>query len=231
MESKEERWLAAEEALGWLERMALADSYLAEDEVKVVREFAEAVGMDAGKIIRRLKDRQKSAVRKVVPVEPNVIKGIEFENHVFDKLKKLSDMNVLSRSADFKLGMGRNMDRRSLCPDYCIAQGVGKFTVRYWLECKYRSAIETAYLDKEQIDRFRSVEVDEGYPVFVIIGVGGQPDSPEEMYLMALDEIVDCSSEEWRNGKEVYVLPLERMPEYLIEACELNKCILKYFGI
>lgn len=220
-----------DEVLAWLERMALADGLLSDDEVDVIRDFADFVGLDARKIIKSMRNHEKQTVRKVVAVSPNVIKGIEFENHVFDHLKRMSGLNVLSRSADFKLGLGRNMDERSLCPDYCIAQSVGKFKVRYWLECKYRSSFETAYLDKEQIDRFSDVETAEGYPVFVIIGVSGMPDNPEEIYLLAIDEIVETSTIEWKNGKEVYVLSLELMPDYVIEVSDLKECILKYFGI
>ena len=231
MKTEEETSFTVTEVLEWLERLALADGLLSDDEVVVIRNFADFAGIDADEIIGRMKDREKMTVQKVVAVSPHVIKGIEFENYVFNYLKKIERVNVISRSADYKLGMGRNMDERSLCPDFMVSQCVGKFRVKYWLECKYRSSIETAYLETQQIERFKDVQSAEGHPVFVLMGVGGTPDDPEDIFLMDLDEVVGSPIKELKNGKTVYTPLLEEMSECFIDVCDIDKCILKYFRI
>lgn len=219
-----------DEVLEWLERMALADGLLSDDEVNVIREFADFAGIDADEIIGRMRDNEKLAVRKVVAVSPNVIKGIEFENYVFDFLKKIERLSVISRSADYKLGIGHNMDERSLCLDFFVSQCVGKFRVRYWLECKYRSANYKFTLPVYQLHRFFDLQNEEGHPVFIVIGNCSQPSAPSKVYLIPLDDIIEGAVGYLCDENDEYELKVSDLSDYIIDLGNLDGCILRYVG-
>lgn len=231
MKTEEEISFTVTEVLEWLERLALADGLLSDDEVVVIRRFAEFAGMDAEEIIQRMRLHEKQKVKKVVAVPPNVIKGIEFESHVFDFLNKIPAVKVLSRSADYKLGIGRNMDERSLCPDYCLLQSIGRFTVRYWVECKYRSSFFRLSLPSYQLSRYLELQKEDESPVFIVLGIGGTSACPSHIYMMPVDEIVNGTIGFLRKDKDAYGLKFSEMDDYLISLNELDSCILKYFGI
>ena len=60
------------------------------------------------------------------------------------------------------------------------------------MECKWREKLrdsKIAWADEDQIDRYINFQSSRNITVFVVIGVGGQPGSPEKVYVTPLDEI------------------------------------------
>ena len=42
---------------------------------------------------------------------------------------------------------------------------------------------------KKQFDRYKNFEKEQKYPVFIVIGIGGKAISPEQLYVVPLQEI------------------------------------------
>lgn len=75
-------------------------------------------------------------------------------------------------------------------PDYKFRdRATGK---EFWVECKYRShrgehgAIE--WTDQEHLQTYKRIRKETGIKVYVLIGLGGRPDDPQELLFFDLDE-------------------------------------------
>lgn len=74
--------------------------------------------------------------------------------------------------------------------------------IRFAVECKYRSnaingGIEICSAD--QWERYKQFENENGMPVYLFIGLGGQPERPERHFLLLLEEM----SHYWMSLKEL----------------------------
>lgn len=80
-------------------------------------------------------------------------------------------------------------------PDLEIEFGLRDRRVIFSVECKWRwsfvgvdnPGIEWASV--EQIDHYRRFQRQRGIPVFVVIGIGGEPDNPSELYIANLERL------------------------------------------
>ncbi len=63
------------------------------------------------------------------------------------------------------------------------------------VECKWRRSFESGgkprieWATPRQIDTYRQFQRDRGMPVFAVIGIGGEPDHPAELYIVHLDRL------------------------------------------
>jgi hypothetical protein len=205
--------------LNWLGRVAIADGLLSDEEIMVLNEYAVENNIDITPFIDRLRELEKHREKRVVAVNPNVVKGVEFENLVFKTLRFEPGITVKSRSADHKLGIVYGLDQRSLQPDFFVCHKSGKFFIRYWIECKYRSGC-VLDMTAEQLERYMVTQHEQGDPVFIAFGSGGEPSSPRGIYLIPLDDIM-----------ELKVASKQPDGSYLINIRSLSgyRCNLKYF--
>ena len=64
---------------------------------------------------------------------------------------------------------------------------------KFWVECKYRKSLfkkKLHWCEPWQFDRYKKFQEDiRPQKVFVVMGKGGNPNTPDEMYCMPLDEI------------------------------------------
>lgn len=68
----------------------------------------------------------------------------------------------------------------------------GKENYKFAVECKYRSSFKGNKIEwakKEQIIIYESFQRKFAIPVFVAIGIGGQPSDPEHLFVTPLDNI------------------------------------------
>ena len=75
-------------------------------------------------------------------------------------------------------------------PDYKFRdRSTGK---EFWVECKYRShrgergAID--WTDQEHLQRYKRIRKESGLKTYILIGLGGRPDNPDELLFFDLDE-------------------------------------------
>lgn len=63
----------------------------------------------------------------------------------------------------------------------------------FWVECKYRShrgekgALE--WTDYKHLQRYKAIQEESKIPIYILVGVGGRPDSPEELLFFKLDDL------------------------------------------
>lgn len=176
--------------LEWMSEVALADGFFSPEEVEVFRRYSHIHGLDSEAVIEKLRRKAAGLVPSVIPVGTNVVRGFAFENIVVKQFAADSSTAIESRAADFKRGDSAIADERSLLPDLLIRQRVGAFTLRYWIECKYRSSVRFLELSEKQLRRYGEAQRDGELPVFILLGIGGKPSSPKETYLLRVNEII-----------------------------------------
>jgi|SRR5579863_1383925 len=76
-------------------------------------------------------------------------------------------------------------------PDLEMVFGRGQY--KFAVECKWRTEFKDGYLrwDKrtENLKAYRKYSKENNLPVFIVIGVGGDPSSPQKMYVTPLESI------------------------------------------
>jgi hypothetical protein len=81
----------------------------------------------------------------------------------------------------------------SLNPDFEIEFQMGKLRETSAVECKWRKGfvqgrkLGLEWATDRQIQNYFNFAQAKGIPVFVIIGVGGEPDDPDEIYIVKLE--------------------------------------------
>ncbi|AKB80928.1 hypothetical protein MSBR3_0350 [Methanosarcina barkeri 3] len=117
----------------------------------------------------------------------NVEKGNKFERYVVDKFD-----DKLFSIVEWTTDMCRKHNRyvESDCnPDLVIRDRTTNET--FCVECKYRSRLVNGFFNwsyPDQIDRYFSYSHDRKIPFYVVLGLGGNPDSPIEVFCVPLEE-------------------------------------------
>ena len=118
--------------------------------------------------------------------------GYAFEKYVADLFPK-SKFDIVKTPTRYEDAL--DQDIRVNCePDLCVMIKNTRFKI--WIECKYVFKLvrvgEKANLNwttKEKLQRYRDFERNSKDPVYVAVGVGGEPYSPERLFLAPLDEL------------------------------------------
>jgi hypothetical protein len=117
----------------------------------------------------------------------------------------------------FKLKDWRKAERMALIdlpknhsdPDLELIFGRGQY--KFAVECKWRTELKNGIFrwDKkyENLEIYTKYSRERNIPVFIVIGVGGDPFNPERMFVTPLECI--CSSE---NVRESDLMPYKRKP-------------------
>lgn len=117
----------------------------------------------------------------------NIEKGNKFERYVVDKFD-----DKLFSIVEWTTDMCRKHNRyvESDCnPDLVIRDRQTNET--FCVECKYRSRLVNGFFNwsyPDQIDRYSSYSRDRKIPFYVVLGLGGNPDSPIELFCVPLQE-------------------------------------------
>jgi hypothetical protein len=116
-------------------------------------------------------------------------KGDDFEKYVVQKFSK-SYFSVLEWTGDkFVNGTYAQSNRH---PDFTLKFKMKDVDVDFSVECKYRSEYYkngVEWCSDKQMEFYKSFAEAKKRPVFVVIGLGGKPDSPEELFIVPLSEM------------------------------------------
>lgn len=116
-------------------------------------------------------------------------KGDDFEKYVVQKFSK-SYFSVLEWTGDkFVNGTYAQSNRN---PDFTLKFKMKNIDVDFSVECKYRSDYYkngVEWCSDKQIEFYKSFANEKKRPVFVVIGLGGKPNSPEELFIVPLSEM------------------------------------------
>jgi hypothetical protein len=116
-------------------------------------------------------------------------KGDDFEKYVVQKFSK-SYFSVLEWTGDkFVNGTYAQSNRH---PDFTLKFKMKDVDVDFSVECKYRSDYYkngVEWCSNKQMEFYKSFAEAKKRPVFVVIGLGGKPASPEELFIVPLSEM------------------------------------------
>lgn len=206
-ETKRERWTVAQDKV--LLRMYYAD-----------------MGIHA---IHKQLHRSYSAIYariRSITLPEDVLKGREFEDYVLELFSlHEKDGFILKEWQGDKTTVSTSRPLGIICPesnrhpdfvfDY---QGKG-----FAVECKWREKllpdIEKDLFSNDKIVIYRQFSTDRNIPVFIILGVGGEPSNPELLYNIPLSEIPSVLS----HAKSIV--------EFLRPSTETPFCITDFISI
>ncbi len=180
------------EAAKWLARMAAKDGVVSANERKLLKEFAEQYNLDH-KYLFRLAHAIATGVDipEVELITASKWKGRKFEEFIVSLCPDKSCFTLLSWRSDKTCGDTYPLD--SLMPDLHFKFRFNKYEVEYFIECKFRSQLPEGSLDlSTHIDRYRRMtETEKFHRLIIALGVGGQPDNPDTLYMIPDECIPD----------------------------------------
>lgn len=122
-------------------------------------------------------------------------KGRAFENFVVSKFTPNYFRLIEWRSDKFYNGV---YAYNSMLPDMVWIFESNYCSFPFAVECKWRHGFNNYKIDwakDYQLDIYRTFQQEEQMPVFVVIGIGGQPHNPTDVYIIPLHHIANCSLE------------------------------------
>ena len=83
-------------------------------------------------------------------------------------------------------------------PDFVLEYKEGKYKKIFSVECKWRDhipkRITTPLISPEQIARYQEYSIEMNQDVFIVLGVGGEPSMPEDLYVIPIDVFADVQA-------------------------------------
>lgn len=115
--------------------------------------------------------------------QSNVEKGLAFEEYVISKLDfSRKSLTLLSRADN---------SARATMPDLDIKLAAGGKEYRFATECVWRKNMPHESLDwcrEEKIEVLKGYEKKNNVKVFIVVGIGGNPRNPEQLYIVPFNE-------------------------------------------
>ena len=170
---------------------AISDGVLTLNERNTIRKVAQDTLADADLAVQRAE--KKLAELKLKP-ETEIIDQYKKSGNDFEKfiVQKFSPKYYkIKEWAGDKYVEGRYAET-STQPDLLMELNTKGKSHIFAVECKWRkrygqSGIEFATDD--QLERYKKYEKDKGIPVFIAIGIGGEGDNPEQLYVIPLKRL------------------------------------------
>jgi hypothetical protein len=119
-------------------------------------------------------------------------KGLAFEQWVFQRFDR-NYFTIKDWRSD-KSANG-NFAESAKYPDFEIEFRLRDKRFSFAVECKWRKEFQKGekpyitWADDRQIENYRGFSKAKAMPVFVVIGVGGEPDDPAEVFILKLDNL------------------------------------------
>lgn len=116
-------------------------------------------------------------------------KGNNFEAYIADELKE-SGCRLIEWNQGTTTPNG-NYAENEFKPDFLIGQKARGLDLAYWVECKYKSKLSKQgfMLEKPQFERYAETQHESRKKILIVLGVGGQSDKPDQIYVIPLDTI------------------------------------------
>lgn len=164
----------------------------------LLRMFYEDMGLHA---IKKRLNRTYQNVRtriRAISLPEEVLKGREFEDFVLElfDLNETMAYSLLEWRSDKSTGDIGPVSNSY--PDFVLEYKEGRKKKRFSVECKWRACIPRRMMkpliEPEQLVRYKEYSVEKGQEVYIILGVGGEPSMPEELFLVPLDSFQEVQS-------------------------------------
>lgn len=181
--NKKDYHKALEEAI----EIALADGTLTQREKALLREKAKLAGKDPDELILQLReDLIGMEDSETEIINTNQRAGLNFEKYVVQKFS-YKYYNVEQWAGD-KFVAGRYA-KTTLDPDIQLSLKKSGGTIPFAVECKWRNVREGDFIrfaEDHQLVRYQEFEKRTGKPTFIVLGVGGRPSAPAEVYVIPI---------------------------------------------
>lgn len=180
-----------------------ADGVLTPKEEKLIRELAIGEGKDAELAIRQIKSELEESEEdsETELIDVNQKAGLDFEKFVVQKFDK-KFFKIRNWAGD-KFVDGRYADTTTQ-PDIQLSLILRGQSYPLAVECKWRSEPKGDFIrfaNEGQLERYKAFEKQEIYPVFIVLGIGGKASSPEELYILPVQELTKPYIPKDRIGK------------------------------
>ncbi len=176
----------SQESLEQLIAEAVKDAILTDEEESMIRREAYRLGEDSDLVIAKIKRdlAQANAESEEALVDINSKAGLDFEKYIVKKFDP--QYFVIKQWAGDKFVEGRYAET-TLEPDLQLELKLGKERYPVAVECKWRSEAKDSFIrfaSDQQLERYKAFEKQRNMPTFIALGIGGQPDNPESLYII-----------------------------------------------
>lgn len=160
---------------------------VAEDK-RLLRMFYEDMGIHA---IHKAINRPYSTISKRIKsltMNDEVLKGREFEDYVVDFFDLPNSKKLTLKEWRGDKSLPGVYPESNSAPDFVFEYDENPFAV----ECKWRSHlpkdIEKELLPPVRMDSFQQFSTDRHMPVYLLLGIGGLPNDPDNLYFTRLEK-------------------------------------------
>lgn len=178
--------------------LAIADGYISENEKTLILKQALQLQVPEKDVLALIKEAQKAyeGTPEVKQVDPSKEKGNAFEKFIVERFNKRYFKLTFWAGDKFHKGQ---YDGHACKPDLHYTFKLKEKEVKFAVECKFRSKWIVNESNEPQgviwaknqdkVQGYHDFSTQFGIPVFVALGIGGQADAPEEVYLIPLDKL------------------------------------------
>jgi hypothetical protein len=179
------------ESMEHIIQMAIADGILTNNERNLIKQQAEKIGLDYVTVIAEVETRMDNLdfASETQLIDFNKKSGDDFEKFVVQKFNPR--FFKLKEWAGDKYVDGIYAET-TLQPDLLFDFTIQGKTDGFAVECKWRSDFKRGGIEfatKSQFQRYQRFGQDRNISVFIAIGVGGKPESPQYFYVVPLSEL------------------------------------------
>ena len=175
--------LALEEAI----QVALADGTLSRREENLLRDKAKLAGKDPDELITQLREDLlglEDAETEIIDTRQRA--GLDFEKYVVQKFNP--NFFTINQWEGDKFVAGRYAET-TLQPDIQLTLMLNGKEYPFAVECKWRSRTADEFIrfaEDHQLLRYEEFEKRTGKSTFIVLGVGGKPSAPQEVFIIPM---------------------------------------------
>jgi len=125
-----------------------------------------------------------------IHVTPNMAKGLAFEKWVVGRFEQPLFTLLQWQSDKYAAGVYPSANRD---PDLVYKFSLGNETRYFAVECKWREKLNSTieWASSQQLERYQYFREKTGLRLFILIGLGGYPSSPNNLFIVPFDDISD----------------------------------------
>lgn len=171
--------------------MAIADGVLTNNEKNVIKQITTEKGLDYNEVIIDVENRISNldTDSETEVINYNKKNGDDFEKFVVQKFdKKYFTLKEWAGDKYIKGSYAQTTSQPDLLLEFNLRDKNSELSVECkWRKKYYKNGVEFA--KKEQLERYKEFQKEKNIPVFIAIGIGGKGNSPEQLYIIPLQEI------------------------------------------
>lgn len=194
------------EQINWITEIVASDGYVSNNERDKIKEFATNKKIPSEQVTLIFESIETAASKikpEVEAINWNRRNGLDFEKFI----AKIATQQDVHSSYEVESWRGDKYvdgcyDKSNCDPDLIILVKLSHTNRRFALECKWRKDFDSndfvQIAEPYQLRHYRECQKEWGFPVFIVLGIGGEGCTPQQIYLIPLDEIKDCKiRKEW----------------------------------